>query len=613
MSQARADTPSWAEKDGWIAAALFAASMVALVATQAPVGFVRDESVYFVAAQSYARWLQELFRSPGRALTDGAILRAFEINHEHPALMKMAFGLSHLVFHEWLGVLKPGAAFRLPALAVASLIPALSFLLGRWLFGRAAGFWAAISFLLVPRQFFNAHLACFDVPIAAFWLLTVYTFLRAQREDRFWIWCGLSFGAALATKHNGWFLPLVLAPLGVARAWLLTRESRSARTWLGRWVGLCAAISLLFAILWVTQGPSGFVRGFTALSPPTALLALVAGGTVIALRELRKAQESAFRALAPLGAMALLGPAIFYLHWPYLWHHPVERAAWYFDFHATHVHYAWFYLGRLLRNPPFPLDYVVVKTALTVPISIFAPMVFGLAALGGRAIAALFHRWRSLLPSFAEAVVAANAIAPILIISHPDVPHFGGVKHWFPAMPFLALLGGMVVAGASRGSVEALRRRWPALGLSALAVPLFVVLFAPALIATARIHPYGTSYYSELAGGLPGAATLGMQRQFWSNNVTGILGWLNEHAPPNARVWLHEVTGLAFQEYQVNGMLRRDIRAASGPWDAEIAAYQYHQEFREHEMNIWQAFGTVTPVTGLYLDETPQVIVYQRR
>ena len=613
MSQVRADTARWAEQDSWIAAALFAASTVALIATQAPVGFTRDESVYFVAAQSYARWLQELFRTPGRALTDAAILRAFEINHEHPALMKMAFGLSHLVFHEWLGVLKPAAAFRLPAFAVASLITALSYLLGRRLYGRAAGLWAAISFLLVPRQFFNAHLACFDVPIAAFWLLTVYTFLRAQREKKFWIWCGLSFGAALATKHNGWFLPFVLAPLGLARAWFLTTESPAARTWLGRWVVLYAGIFLLFAILWVTQGPSRFVGSFTPLSPAAALLVLAAVGTVVTLRGLYRAQEGAFRALAPLSAMALFGPAIFYLHWPYLWHHPVERAAWYFDFHATHVHYAWFYLGRLLRSPPFPLEYVVVKTALTVPISIFAPMVFGLAAFGGRAMAALVDRWRSLLPSFAEGVVAANAVAPILIISHPEVPHFGGVKHWFPAMPFLALLGAMVVAAAVRGSVDVLRRRWPAIDLPALAVPLFVVLFAPALIATARIHPYGTSYYSELAGGLPGAATIGMQRQFWSNNVTGVLGWLNEHAPPNARVWLHEVTGLAFQEYQLNGMLRRDIRSASGPWDAEIAAYQYHQEFREHEMNIWQAFGTVTPVTGLYLDETPQVIVYQRR
>jgi hypothetical protein len=103
-----------------------------------------------------------------------------------------------------------------------------------------------------------------------------------------------------------------------------------------------------------------------------------------------------------------------------------------------------------------------------------------------------------------------------------------------------------------------------------------------------------------------------MQRQFWSNNVTGVLPWLNQHAPPGARVWLHEVTGLAFREYQENGILRADLQPANGPADAQIALYQYHQEFREHEMNIWQAFGTTRPVTGLYLDETPQIVVYQR-
>jgi 4-amino-4-deoxy-L-arabinose transferase-like glycosyltransferase len=602
-----------ARQDRWLAAALFAGSVAVLFATQAPVGFVRDESVYFAAAESYARWFEQLLRAPAQAVTDNAIVRAFEINHEHPALMKMLFGLSYLVFHQWLGALKPAAAFRIPALVAASLIPAVTYLLGRSLYGRKAGLWAATSFLLVPRQFFNAHLASFDVPIAAFWLLTVYTFLRAQREPRFWLWCGLSFGAALATKHNGWFLPLVLAPFGLVRGWMLSRGSHQARIGLSRLVGLFAGVGVLFAILWISDGPNRFVRSFAALSPASALLGLFAVGTLVVLRQLWRASESAFRAIAPIGAMAILGPAIFYLHWPYLWHHPVERAAWYFDFHATHVHYAWFYLGRLLREPPFPLDYVAVKTALTVPITIFLPMALGLGAVGLRAIAALWRRWRSLLPSFGEAVVAANAVAPILIISHPNVPHFGGVKHWFPAMVFLAILGGNSVSRAASGLVQILRERWPGVSGWATAGPLFALLFAPALIATARIHPYGTSYYSELAGGLPGAATIGMQRQFWSNNVTGVLGWLNEHAPANARVWLHEVTGLAFQEYQVNGMLRGDLLPAAGPSDAQIAAYQYHQEFREHEMNIWQAFGTQTPVTGLYLDETPQIIVYQRK
>jgi hypothetical protein len=142
---------------------------------------------------------------------------------------------------------------------------------------------------------------------------------------------------------------------------------------------------------------------------------------------------------------------------------------------------------------------------------------------------------------------------------------------------------------------------------------MFALLLTPAALATAHVHPYGTAAYGELAGGIPGAATLGMQRQFWSNNVSGVLPWINDHAPPGARIWLHEVTDLAFRDYQRNGMLRADLQPAGGPEDAQLAAYQYHQEFREQEMRIWQAFGTRKPSYGLYLDETPQIVVYQRR
>ena len=77
-------------------------------------------------------------------------------------------------------------------------------------------------------------------------------------------------------------------------------------------------------------------------------------------------------------------------------------------------------------------------------------------------------------------------------------------------------------------------------------------------------------------------------------------------------MWLQEVNGLSFRDYQRNGMLRADVLPAGGPEDADIAAVQYHQEFREQEVLVWQAFGTEVPATGLYLDETPQVVVYRR-
>jgi hypothetical protein len=446
------------------------------------------------------------------------------------------------------------------------------------------------------------------------WLLVVYAFWRALEDKHWGVLCGVFFGLALGTKHNALFLPFVLGPFALWRAWVTSEGQPVARTWLWRVLGLFAAVAVLYGLLLVSLGPEGFQRKFLLLSPHTLLFVVLAVGALWLPHELNKVHPPTALALLPMAAMAVFGPILFYLHWPYLWHAPVDRTAWYLNFHATHNHYAWFYLGTVLREPPFPLSYVVVKTALTVPTSLFVPMVTGWLALAGRTVLSLFERTRSRVraPSLAEGLIGVNAVASILIISHPEVPHFGGVKHWLPSMPFLAILAGVAVTRGCEALVERLRTRWPGLSLAAVAAPVFALLMLPALLGLVRVFPYGTSFYSELAGGVPGAASLGMQRQFWSSNVTAVLPWINEHAPQGARIFLHEVHGLSFRDYQRNGMLRKDLQPG-GPFDSHLAAYQYHQEFREHELNIWEAFGTRTPATGLYLDETPQVVVYQRR
>jgi len=597
-----------------IALGLWVLAFLVLLLAERAVGFVRDEGIYFASSESYAGWFQLLFQQPSVALTDSAIVSAWDVNHEHPVLMKELFGLSHLLFHQSLGWLRPATALRLPALAMAALVPALTFLLGSALYGRAVGLFAALSFLLVPRHFFNAELAAFDMPVAAMWLLVVYTFWRSLESRRWGLVCGVAFGLALCTKHNALFLPFVLVPFALWRAWQESKAVPAARDGAWRFVGLFASVAVLYLLLFVALGPGGFQRNFIPLSPHMLLFVGLAVGSFWVLRELHRVHEPTARALLPVAAMAVLGPILFYLHWPYLWHHPVARVAWYLSFHAKHEHYAWFYLGDLMRAPPFPLSYVLVKTALTVPTSLFVPMAVGWLTVVGRGLLSLPPRTREWVrrPSTSELLVGVNAVASIAIISHPQVPHFGGVKHWLPSMPFLGLLAGMVVVSGCAALAERLRTRRPTLPFAAVAVPIFTLLMAPALIGLVRVFPYGTAFYSELAGGVPGAASLGMQRQFWSSHVTGVLPWINEHAKPRARVYLHEVTGNSFQHYQDNGMLRRDLQLAWSPADADLVAYQYHQEFREQEFNIWQAFGTRTPVTGLYLDETPQIVVYQR-
>lgn len=590
--------------DRRIAWILFFAAFFALLATEKDIGFGRDESVYFHAAESHARWFQLLLSSPTEAFKDASITQFYEFNHEHPALMKNLFGISYVVFHEKLGLLRPAGAFRLPAFIFAAWMLPLIFGLARRLFGQGASIFAAISFLLVPRQFFHSHLACFDVPIATMWVLTIYCFVEALEKPRWWLYTGLAFGAALGAKHNAWFIPVTLVPFILWRGWQLTRASPEARGLFFGINGVFVFGALLYGVMVATMGPQRFQSSFELQSPQLGLFVIICAIGAWLTWRLRAVNVDAFRTIAPLVAMAVLGPTIFYLHWPYLWHHPVDRTAWYLAFHLTHNHYTWFYLGELLRAPPFPLLYVVNVTGLTVPSPLFVAMLLGFGWLGVRA-------YRRQATGY-EFILAANAVMSIALISHPNVPHFGGVKHWFPSMPFLAVLAAGSLERGARGLSSWLLPKWKAATEPRVLVALAVLMGAPAFIATARIYEYGTSAYSEAAGGLPGAASLGMQRQYWANNLTGVLPWLNANAAQGERVYFHENHGGQIADNKRNGMLRSDIVAVGSPNEANLAIYQYHQEFREQEFNIWQVFGTQRPVYGLYVDETPQIVIYQR-
>ena len=286
----------------------------------------------------------------------------------------------------------------------------------------------------------------------------------------------------------------------------------------------------------------------------------------------------------------LLSPLVLFVCWPLLWHDPVRHIEAWISFHTHHVHYAWWYFGHVLRAPPFPVDYPLVADAMALPLPTVALLVAaGIALLVG------FARRTLDAQRLLELGLAGTALLPFLLRT---TPIFGGIKHW---LAFLALLAPEAAALLVRMAPEPRR-------LAAVAAATLL----PGLWQIAHVHPYGTSAYGELAGGIPGAATLGMQRQYWSNNVTAVLPWLNANCPPAARVYFHEVNVESYRAYVLSGMLRADIRYAPGPEQAEYVALQWHREFRDREPETWNAFGTRRPATGLYLDEVPQIVVYAR-
>ena len=546
----------------------------ALLAATAPAqGIGRDEAIYLVAGESYASFWAELARSPARAIRD--LDRHFEVNREHPALAKTVYGATHALLAERLGWTGHLQGARCGAFLFGALVSALLALAGFELAGLGGALLAPALFWMVPRHFYHGHPAALDLPACALWLATVLAYRHSLRPARDCgtalrraALAGLVFGVALSVKHNAWFLPPLLA------------------------------------LHW------GAVR-------------LLAG------RRAAPPAEARFPLAFP--AMLLLGPLVLVASWPWLWRDTAARLGAYVAFHLEHENYSWQYLGVVLRDPPFPVAYPFVVTALTVPAAVLGIYAGGFAHGAWRlwssfGLSPVRPERRPAQPggvegrtpsscSSDELLFLLNALFPLALIAWPTVPHFGGVKHWLAAMPFLALLG-------ARALVSCGRALWPARG-GAVTAALALVALVPAGWAVAHVHPYGTAAYNELAGGAPGAASLGMQRQYWGDAAVGALDELNAHAAPGARVWWQETAYLAVRAWQRDGRLRPDLRWANGPEEADVVLWHFHQEFRDKEFRTWSALRPPAPGAGAFpaapapvalvtLDEVPLVTVYAR-
>jgi 4-amino-4-deoxy-L-arabinose transferase-like glycosyltransferase len=297
-----------ARPDALLTAGLFLGYLALLLATAGSLGFMRDEGFYFASARAYGDWFALLWRSPAAALEPQVVDRFWTVNHEHPALLKSLFALSN----RWLGgaFSETSTSFRLPGMVLSSLAVALTFDWGRRTLGRPGALVAALSFAFMPRVFFHAHLACFDLPVCAMWLVTSYVYVRSlQSRRRGWlIGAGVAYGLLLDTKHNSWIFPFaLLLHFALTQGLPLLREWRAGAAW--------------------------------------------------------------WRRIPPAWAsMLLLGPLVFYALWPWLWHDTIARLREYVAFHTGHEYYNMEFLGRTYWKPPMPRGYAWLMTLATVPL-----------------------------------------------------------------------------------------------------------------------------------------------------------------------------------------------------------------------------------------------------
>jgi hypothetical protein len=194
---------------------------------------------------------------------------------------------------------------------------------------------------------------------------------------------------------------------------------------------------------------------------------------------------------------------------------------------------------------------------------------------------------------------ALFGLFPLVLISLPSIPIFGGTKHWLTAYPFLAL-------AAAFAYVTLWRALAPTGRLRHLPAALLPLLLVPALWSTFHGHPHGLSQYAPLAGGARGAADLGLLRGFWGSAVLPLLDDMSQRPGP---LYLHDLHELARLQYEREG--RWPPGLAGAPLSRARAGLLFHERHMlSNEVDLWNHFGTTAPVDVVTLDDVPLTSLY---
>jgi len=243
------------------------------------------------------------------------------------------------------------------------------------------------------------------------------------------------------------------------------------------------------------------------------------------------------------------------------------------------------------QTPLAPWHYPWVLTFITIPLITLIPFFVG---------------WVRILayPDRTRAFLLFNALFPLLLISLPSAPKYDGVRLFLPAFPFICLIAGM---GIDQIFLWAQKIRWG---------KIFYLLYAGLFILTVytsicKIHPYQSSYFNEVIGGIDGATQKGFEPEYWGNAYIGTLKWLNEH--PGGKYWLYmadlEPKILwGWELYKKDGLLDKSIQFGNQR-NSDYLILLIRPGFFDEEM--WRYYRHHKAVFSVKLSQTSLINIYK--
>jgi len=522
------------------------------------IGLVRDEGFYIRAAEISSDWIDFSVKSVAKGeftkpFSRETITKYYEYNHEHPTFVKNMFGLSHYLFYKKLHILSYVGSVRIVAAFFAGLIVFLMYLMGAIFFNRLTAICAPFLFFAMPHVFFHSHLACFDVPVMAFWFGTMLLFAIAvvKKSHKWAVLSAVFLGLGIASKHNMFFVPLLFVA-----GWIF---------------------SYIVSYSNLEKEEKGF-KGFFLAIP------------------------------APFWYFVTVSIPLYFLCWPWLWYDTVERFKWYYYFHAKHVNYTNYYFGKEITDAPFPISFPCVMSFFTTPTPILIMFFAGALVL----FLGFFKNIKNYRVSQVYIAFLSAVFFPIILISLPSVPIFGGIKHWFTGYPLLVVAG---LYGFFEG-MSYLFRNYSVLRQNLIKSAAVVIILLSLIPANIKFAKHGAAYFNELIGGAQGAASLQMQRNFWGYDILPLVETLNKTAGKGARVfimsWNEGLNGYSFEALKKQGVIRSDLIGTNELKEADFAFFFYEKQNEFVLYDIYNEFGTSKPLAMSEADSVLYSALFRR-
>lgn len=453
-----------------------------------PVHFGRGEAIlyYFLTGKKdYSSFSPNSRRSyyQNQSYTYSFFEKSFEkgksassiIGGGHPPLSDIFASVFNTIFYQWLGILGDIESYHLYSIFLAALLAAVIFYFVAARYNVFSGTVAFISLSLYPLFLGESRYNIKDTPETVFFSFSILCFYRGVISNSIkWIFfSALFFAFAFATKLNVIFLPFIILP------WMAAYYlSKIKKIKLGRFLKerLKIILSLLF--------------------------------------------------------YPILGLLMYFLSWPILWQHPIERF-------ITTINY----YKEIGINTNFDsrfLTFFHFNTYASQWILYTTPIIILILSILG--IVYIFTQGRREKDK-ASILILLWLIVPILRVTMPNAGIYGGVRQimeYIPAMAMLSGIGAGYIVKLLYCYIVKLNNRWSTEKTKFILKALIIVSFIPITLKLISIHPNESVYFNQIIGGLKGAKERNIPGWGSSLGSTYKQGttWINQHAEKNAKVVL---------------------------------------------------------------------------